>query len=223
MRITARLTGGVLAALAVLHLGWGLGSAFPFRSRRELADAVVGSSRVPPPTACFAVAGALATGTALVVKVIPLPPPVRRESLFGMAAVFGVRFGLLWEDGSRFSRQRLREVHSSRPANLRADMSWAVDWLGGFHGSTIRSDVDTSRSRRRSYHLSTPLSGLGSENSGQNIDESLGSRTRSYLVTRFRDRGARAEGRRIAGKSAPEGERTGESQTHSPGIYPRGR
>ena len=148
MRITARLTGGVLAALAVLHLAWGLGSAFPFRSRRELADAVVGSSRVPPPTACFAVAGALATGTALVVKVIPLPPPVRRESLFGMAAVFGVRFGLLWEDGSRFSRQRLREVHSSRPANLRADMSWAVDWLGGFHGSTIRSDVDTSRSQR---------------------------------------------------------------------------
>ena len=94
MRTTARLTGGVLAALAVLHLAWGLGSAFPFRSRRELAEAVVGSSRVPPPAACFAVAGALATGTALVANLLPLPPPVRRASLFGMAAVFGVRSAL---------------------------------------------------------------------------------------------------------------------------------
>jgi len=92
--ITARLTGGVLAALAVLHLAWGLGSAFPFRSRRELADAVVGSSRVPPPTACFAVAGALATGAALVTNAIPSGAPVRRASLFGMAAVFGARSAL---------------------------------------------------------------------------------------------------------------------------------
>jgi hypothetical protein len=34
--------------------------------------------------------------------------------------------------------------------------------------------------RRRSYHLSTPLWGSGVENSGQNIDESLESRTSSY-------------------------------------------
>jgi hypothetical protein len=94
MRITARLTGGVLAALAVLHLAWGLGSAFPFRTRRELADAVVGSSLVPPPMACFAVAGALATGTVLVANVIPIPPPIRRISLLGMAAVFGFRSAL---------------------------------------------------------------------------------------------------------------------------------
>jgi hypothetical protein len=91
MRFTARLTGVVLAALAVLHLAWGLGSAFPFRTRGELADAVVGSSLVPPPMACFAVAGALATGTALVANVIPIPPPIRRLSLLGMAAVFGFR------------------------------------------------------------------------------------------------------------------------------------
>ena len=30
-----------------------------------------------------------------------------------------------------------------------------------------------SPDRRRSYHLSTPLWGLGSENSGHNIDDSL--------------------------------------------------
>ena len=94
MRITARLTGGVLAALAVLHLAWGLGSAFPFRTRRELADAVVGSSLVPPPMACFAVAAALATGTVLVNNVITIPPPIRRFSLLGMAAVFGFRSAL---------------------------------------------------------------------------------------------------------------------------------
>jgi len=91
MRIAARLTGSVLAGLAVLHLAWGLGSTFPFRSRRELADAVIGSSRVPPPAACFAVAGILATGAALVAGVFPLPPPVRHSSLLGMAGAFGVR------------------------------------------------------------------------------------------------------------------------------------
>jgi hypothetical protein len=84
----------VLAALALLHVAWGSGSAFPFRSRRALADAVVGSSWVPPPAACFAVAGALATGTALVVDVLPLPPTVRRASLVAMATVFGVRSAL---------------------------------------------------------------------------------------------------------------------------------
>ena len=33
--------------------------------------------------------------------------------------------------------------------------------------------------------LQPPFWGIGSENNGQNIDESLESRTRSYLVTRF--------------------------------------
>ena len=94
MRSSARLTSCVLTALAVLHAAWGLGSAFPFRSRNELADAVVGSTVVPPPMACFAVAGALATGTALVADVMPLPVPVRRASLVGMAAIFVVRSAL---------------------------------------------------------------------------------------------------------------------------------
>jgi hypothetical protein len=94
MRRTARLTGGVLAALAALHVAWGLGSAFPFRSRRELADAVIGSSSVPTPAACFAVAGALATGAGLFANVIPLPPPIRQSSLLAMAAVFGARSAL---------------------------------------------------------------------------------------------------------------------------------
>jgi hypothetical protein len=94
VRITSRLTGGVLAALAVLHMAWGFGSPFPFRTRRQLADVVVGSSLVPPPMACFAVAGALGTGAALVGNVMPIPPSTRRISLLGMAAIFGVRSAL---------------------------------------------------------------------------------------------------------------------------------
>jgi hypothetical protein len=88
---TARLTGGVLAAVALLHVAWGLGSAFPFRSRRQLADAVIGSPLVPPASACFAVAGALATGAALVTDVIPVRPRLRRAALVGMAGVFAAR------------------------------------------------------------------------------------------------------------------------------------
>jgi len=91
VRLTARLTSGVLALLALLHVGWGCGSSVPFRSRRDLADAVVGSTAVPPPVACFAVAGALTTGAVLVVDEALLPPPLRRTALVGMAGILGVR------------------------------------------------------------------------------------------------------------------------------------
>ncbi len=66
----------------------------PFRSRDELADAVVGTSLVPPPPACFAVAGALATGAVLAAPVVPIPPGVRRPALRVMAGVFGLRGAL---------------------------------------------------------------------------------------------------------------------------------
>ncbi len=94
VRSIARLTGGVLAALAALHVAWGLGLSFPFRNRRELADAVVGSSAVPPAPACFAVAGALTTGALLTVDGIPVAPYLRRPALLGMAAILGLRGGL---------------------------------------------------------------------------------------------------------------------------------
>jgi hypothetical protein len=94
MRITARMTGGVLAALSALHVAWGLGSSVPFRSRGELADAVVGTTTVPPPLSCFAVAGALAAGAALASGVAPVPPAWRRLMLRVMAGVLGLRGGL---------------------------------------------------------------------------------------------------------------------------------
>ena len=94
MRLTARLIAGLLASLSALHLAWAFGSAFPFRSRRALADAVVGTPAVPSPAACVAVAGALAVGAAVVGDVLPTRPATRRYALRGMAALFAVRGSL---------------------------------------------------------------------------------------------------------------------------------
>lgn len=91
MGATVAATGGTLAGLAVLHGLWGRGSSFPFRTREALADAVVGGPSVPPPAACFAVAGALATGSALVADVAPVPRGVRRTALLGMAGILAGR------------------------------------------------------------------------------------------------------------------------------------
>ncbi|MGF7120458.1 DUF3995 domain-containing protein [Rhodococcus sp. BE178] len=66
----AGLTGSsALAAAALVHTAWGLGSAWPMRSRADLADAVVGSDAMPDARACFAVAGLAAAAAALVAGV----------------------------------------------------------------------------------------------------------------------------------------------------------
>lgn len=84
-------TSGVLAAVAGVHVAWGIGSAFPFRTRAELADAVVGSENVPPPTACYAVAAALTTASLLVADVAILPARTRRLGRFVIAVVLTIR------------------------------------------------------------------------------------------------------------------------------------
>jgi len=94
VRLTTRLTVIVLAALSALHLAWAFGSSFPYRSRSELADAVVGTTTVPPFSACIVVAGALAAGAALVADVVPVAPKHRRAAIRGMAFVLGLRGGL---------------------------------------------------------------------------------------------------------------------------------
>ena len=77
--------------------------------------------------------------------------------------------------------------------------------------------VHAPPSRRRSYHLSTPLSGLGSENSGQTL-MSHSVRTGSYQVTRFRDRGPEPWVGESLESQPPRSDSTGESQTRSPRI-----
>ena len=64
--VIALATAAACAAGAVLHLRWARGSTFPYRSRAELNDAVVGREATPSPAACVAVAAALA-GAAVVV------------------------------------------------------------------------------------------------------------------------------------------------------------
>jgi hypothetical protein len=93
-RIAAGLTAGVLAVVSALHVAWGFGASIPFRSRDELADALVGTTVVPPPMSCFVVAGALAAGAALAANVAPVAPDLRQSVLGVMAGVFGLRGAL---------------------------------------------------------------------------------------------------------------------------------
>jgi hypothetical protein len=85
------MTAGTLGVLAGLHLAWACGSSFPFASREELADAVVGARAVPPAAACCAVAGALTGGALLVGSAGVLPSRLRRAGLVAMAGVLGLR------------------------------------------------------------------------------------------------------------------------------------
>ncbi|WP_026555588.1 DUF3995 domain-containing protein [Arthrobacter sp. 35W] len=64
-RVAAVAGSTAFAASAVVHTMWGLGSAWPMRTRAELADAVVGSNTVPDARACFAVAGLSVAAAAL--------------------------------------------------------------------------------------------------------------------------------------------------------------
>lgn len=89
-------TACVLALLAGLHVVWGRGSAFPFPSRRELADAVVGTQNAPPPGACYTVAAALMVAAGLVEDTPSIATRIRRSGLLTMTSVFGIRAALGW-------------------------------------------------------------------------------------------------------------------------------
>jgi hypothetical protein len=88
---TKRVTATALFAIAGLHVLWGLGSAFPFRDREQLADSVVGTREVPPFTACMAVAAALTFAAVLVAGVAPFPRRVRALALRVVASVLLTR------------------------------------------------------------------------------------------------------------------------------------
>jgi hypothetical protein len=87
-RVTA---SGVLLGLAGLHTAWGAGSAWPFADREALADAVVGTTEVPGPAACFAVSGALAVAAALVAGWPARRPAARTLGVAGVTAVLAAR------------------------------------------------------------------------------------------------------------------------------------
>ena len=87
----------VLLALAVLHLAWAGGSAWPGRDEEHLARMVVGGPagiRMPPRLASIAVATLLTVAAALVIG-LPLSPDLLRIGRYGVAVVLGLRSMLL--------------------------------------------------------------------------------------------------------------------------------
>jgi hypothetical protein len=90
-RISGVLTAATLAAIGGLHVAWGRGSSFPFRTHAELTDAVVGAEVVPSPAACNAVAAALFTASALVADIPIAPRRLRRVGRLGVATVLFTR------------------------------------------------------------------------------------------------------------------------------------
>ena len=86
-RASSSLAALTLFGLAGLHVVWGRGSSFPFATKLELSDAVIGSRAVPSPGACYAVAAALFAASALAADA-PVAP--RRVRVLGRRVVVGV-------------------------------------------------------------------------------------------------------------------------------------
>ena len=90
-------TSGVLAAAAALHVAWGLRVSIPGVDGDRMSEAVVGTGEVPSPAACYGVAAALGTASALVAGFPSRTPRLRTLGQVGVAAVLGGRgaIGLL--------------------------------------------------------------------------------------------------------------------------------
>jgi hypothetical protein len=90
-RGTSFVTASALAGIGALHVAWGFGSSFPFADRATLADTVVGNEVVPGRRESLAVAALLAIAAALVADVVPVPRPLRRVGVNGVATVLATR------------------------------------------------------------------------------------------------------------------------------------
>ena len=87
-------TAVVLGGLGVLHVAWGRGSTFPFASRDELTDAVMGSSHPPSPAACYLVAALLTVGASSVASCALGASGLVRWAAGGVVTVLGGRGAL---------------------------------------------------------------------------------------------------------------------------------
>ena len=129
-RLVRSTTAAALSGASALHVAWGHGSPFPYRTTAELTDNVVGSSRPPSPGACYTVALALAAA-AMLTAIAPRTW-MHRVALRAVASVFAIRaaFGFagrtdLLVPGStspRF-RQRDRRVYAPLCAILAAGIT----------------------------------------------------------------------------------------------------
>jgi hypothetical protein len=90
-RASRYVTTGALVGIGAVHVAWGLGSSFPFRTHVQLADAVVGSDVVPSPAACLTVAAALFVAGGLAADVPVMPRRLRRIGRHWVAGVLAIR------------------------------------------------------------------------------------------------------------------------------------
>ncbi|WP_371553956.1 DUF3995 domain-containing protein [Streptomyces longwoodensis] len=65
-RVASRFSVTALAALAGVHVAWGLGSSWPLPDREAFSDAVIRRPEAPGAVACHSVACALGAGALLV-------------------------------------------------------------------------------------------------------------------------------------------------------------
>lgn len=95
MIVVSALVAVVLLGLAGVHVYWGVGGAWPARTRAELGPMVVGTSAravMPNLLACVVVAALLLTAAGLVVAAgLGFEGWVVRVGAAGVAAVLGLR------------------------------------------------------------------------------------------------------------------------------------
>lgn len=92
--LISSLTVVVLGGIAALHVAWGTGSTFPFTSRDDLNDTVVGRAATPSPGACYGVAGLLVAAASLVAGLPRRNSWVRRVGVRTVAVVLAGRGAL---------------------------------------------------------------------------------------------------------------------------------
>ena len=102
MRIGSVVTAAALAGISGLHVAWGLESSFPSSDHESLADSVAGTTAVPDPPECFAVAASLLGAATLVMDVLPLNRRLRGAGVSAVALVLGTRgvLGVLGRTGT---------------------------------------------------------------------------------------------------------------------------
>ena len=92
MTALALATGCILLAIAALHAYWGVGGVWPGTDERSCVRTVggfTGSTRMPGPAPCFAVATALAVAAIIALAlggIVTLPVPAALLHLAGLGA-----------------------------------------------------------------------------------------------------------------------------------------
>lgn len=95
--LAGALLTAILAATAIVHALWGVGSSFPAASRDSLALLAIGQRQMPTPIACFVVAAgvaAMAAVASVALRWIELPGPLIQLAEVGCwagAAIFALR------------------------------------------------------------------------------------------------------------------------------------